>query len=133
MPNAPDVACHCGTLNCTVHKAAAKREQRRFTDLNRKDDPYHAIYGTQQWKKRTRPFILSRDPLCRIGKLCVQRYGVRMPSTDVDHIIPLRPGPWGPGGDPWDANNLQGACHADHAAKTAAERHQSLLQPSDAT
>jgi 5-methylcytosine-specific restriction enzyme A len=118
MPNAPDVACHCGRLNCTVHKAAARKEQRRFTDLHRKDDPYRAIYRTKQWQ-RTRAAKLSEDPLCRIAKLCVERFGVRMPSTDVDHIIPIREG-----GDPWASDNLQGACHADHAGKSAKEmRH----------
>lgn len=50
--------------------------------------------------------------------ICVSRHGVPMPSTDVDHVIPIRGG-----GDPWDHNNLQGLCHEDHARKTQLERN----------
>jgi 5-methylcytosine-specific restriction protein A len=120
MPNAAPKACHCGQLDCTNHRAPVLiKESRRATDIYRKDDPHRAIYRTKQWQ-RTRKHILTRDPLCKIGVLCVQKYGTLMPSTDVDHVIPIRAG-----GDPWDENNLQGACHADHARKTVLERNDS--------
>lgn len=127
MPDAIAKACFCGKLNCTVHQSAAKRDSQ-LADLARKDDPVRAIYRTKRWL-RQRAFILNRDPLCKLGLLaiekndpqlavCVARYGVPMPSTDADHVVPIRQG-----GDPWDHKNLQGLCHEDHARKTQLERN----------
>lgn len=48
---------------------------RRFHDQHR---PWRKLYSTAQWK-RTREYVLARDPLC---KIC----GVT-PSTIVDHIV----------------------------------------------
>jgi 5-methylcytosine-specific restriction protein A len=115
MPDALAKACFCGALNCEKHKRAARRETQRQFDQNRSDDPCRAIYRTKKWQ-RTRAFVITRDVLCKIRKVCVEQYGVPMPSTEADHVIPIRQG-----GDPWDPNNLQGACHACHAQKTAAE------------
>jgi 5-methylcytosine-specific restriction enzyme A len=111
MPIAPPVACRCGKLDCKEHTA------RRVFDQERRDDPLRAIYNTRRWRFRTRPYILSRDPLCKIAKVCVATFGAPLPSNDVDHVIPIRAG-----GAPWDENNLQGACHLCHSAKTAEER-----------
>lgn len=96
---------------CTKHD----RDVRQEYDRNRKNDPYRAIYQTAQWK-RLRRYILGRDPLCRIGVLCVERQGHAMPSQVADHIVPMRRG-----GDAWDEANLQGACKACHDRKTATE------------
>jgi 5-methylcytosine-specific restriction enzyme A len=128
MPDAVPTACFCGDLDCTRHRAAEKRSAQ-LADQSRKNDPARAIYRTQRWK-RERAFILARDPLCVIGlksiennepeaARCTARYGVPMPSTDADHIVPIRAG-----GDPWDHNNLQGLCHEDHARKTQLEKEQ---------
>ena len=56
--------------------------------------------------------------MCKIAKLC----GGNAPSTDVDHVIPAAKFIAQHNGDYrkfFDTNNLQGACHADHTAKTA--------------
>jgi hypothetical protein len=76
------------------------------------------LYDTAQWRKRTVPRILARDPFCIDGELC----GGRAPSTDVDHIIPAAEYVAQHGGDLrffFDEKNLHGKCHADHTAKTA--------------
>jgi hypothetical protein len=36
--------------------------------------------------------------LCNAANLCVKRFGVALPATDVGHIIPMRAG-----GAPWDS------------------------------
>jgi 5-methylcytosine-specific restriction enzyme A len=112
MPNAPAVACRCGALNCEKHSAKANAKQ---ADIFRRDDPLRAIYRTKRWQ-RTRLFVIGRDPLCVIGKICVEQRGVRMPSSHADHVIAIRDG-----GDPWDVNNIQGACHGCHTWKTSLE------------
>lgn len=54
--------------------------------------------------------IKARDPICRIqGPRCTQV------STEVDHVLPVHLG------GTHEDDNLQGVCHNDHAAKTAAE------------
>jgi 5-methylcytosine-specific restriction endonuclease McrA len=76
------------------------------------------LYDTVQWRVRTRARILSRDPFCKIVALCEGR----ALSTDVDHIIRAEEYVDRHSGDAryfFDENNLQGACHACHAAKTA--------------
>ena len=93
----------------------------RDRERHRRAETLRPLYDSSQWRKRTRPRILSRDPFCRIGKLC----DGNAPSTDVDHVIPAEEYVAQHGGD-WryffDENNLQGACHADHTAKTATGR-----------
>lgn len=94
--------------------ARDRERQRRAAGLRR-------LYDSAQWRKRTQPFVLARDPICKIGKLC----GGLEPSTDADHIIPAADYIAQHGGDAryfYDVNNLQGACHADHTAKTASGR-----------
>jgi 5-methylcytosine-specific restriction enzyme A len=127
MPAKLRSACFCGQLDCEKHRKVEKRESQ-LADLSRKDDPARAIYRTQRWI-RLRAFVISRDPLCKAGlaaldkrqpelAICTSFYGVAMPSTDADHIVPIRAG-----GDPWDHTNLQGLCHSDHARKTQLERN----------
>jgi hypothetical protein len=57
--------------------------------------------------------------MCKIAKLC----GGMAPSTDADHIVPAAKYIAQHHGDErffFDMSNLQGACHADHTAKTSA-------------
>jgi 5-methylcytosine-specific restriction endonuclease McrA len=88
-------------------------------DRERRDDPMRAVYNTAKWRKGTRLQVLSEEPICRIAKICVEKCGRAMPSTEVDHIIPVRTGI-----DPFLRRNLQGACHDCHAWKTATEKKQ---------
>lgn len=88
---------------------------RRATGLKR-------LYDGRQWRSITRPFVLARDPLCRLAIIC----GGRAPSVDVDHIVraELYIAQHGAGNDwTWfyDGENLRGACHACHARKTSLE------------
>jgi len=64
--------------------------------------------------------VLRRDPLCRIAEIC----GGHAPSTEVDHKTPAAVWIEQHAGDEasfYDLENLQGACKADHAHKTASE------------
>lgn len=94
------------------HSEARDRERRRRAGGIRR------LYDSAEWRERTRPFILERDPMCKIAILC----GGNAPSTDADHVIPAAKYIAQHNGD-WrkffDLNNLQGACKADHTAKTA--------------
>lgn len=75
------------------------------------------LYDSAQWRKRTRPAVLRRDPICKIAELCQGR----SPSTDADHVIPAEKYVAQHGGDQryfFDMSNLQGSCKADHTAKT---------------
>lgn len=79
------------------------------------------LYDCPHWRKRTRPAVLDRDPLCTIGIRC----GRMAASVDVDHIVPAEIYIAEHGGDEswfFEMENLRGACHACHAHKTALER-----------
>jgi 5-methylcytosine-specific restriction enzyme A len=91
---------------CKDH-AHLEIDERPYRD--RSDDASRKIRNSRQWTDITRPYILARDPLCKIGKLCEGK----APSVEVDHIVPVNAG-----GDPWDTNNLQGACKQCHSYKT---------------
>lgn len=72
--------------------------------------PKHRRYPKPPGWDATARRIKARDPLCRIrGPHCTG------PSTEVDHVVPVHLG----GGH--EDDNLQGACHACHADKTAQE------------
>jgi len=76
------------------------------------------MYDCSHWRDRTRPFVLERDPLCKLATLC----GGNAPSTEADHIIPAVKYIAQHGGDYrkfFDPSNLQGACKPCHTAKTA--------------
>jgi hypothetical protein len=92
------------------HSDRDRLRRRRREGLGR-------LYDSVQWRKRTQPFVLARDPICKIGTIC----GGHAPSTDADHIVPAAEYVKQHGGDQryfFDLNNLQGACQADHTAKT---------------
>jgi 5-methylcytosine-specific restriction endonuclease McrA len=68
--------------------------------------------STAQWK-RTRLYILQRDPVCITP-------GCNNPSTEVDHKI--RASVWvSQGNNYYDDSNLQGLCHRCHSSKTSSE------------
>jgi hypothetical protein len=94
------------------HSNRDRLRRRRREGLGR-------LYDSAQWRNRTQPFVLARDPICKIAKLC----DGTAPSTDADHVVPAELYVAQHGGDQrrfFDVNNLQGACHADHTAKTRA-------------
>lgn len=100
-----------------VAKPAGSENAARDRERARRAGGLRRLYDTAQWRKRTQPAVLQRDPMCRIGKLC----GGNAPSTDADHILPAEKYVAQHGGDErrfFDLANLQGACHADHTAKT---------------
>jgi 5-methylcytosine-specific restriction protein A len=106
-----------GCSNLTPNTRCAKHPQdtRQQYDKARQSDPLRRIYNTAIWR-RIRIFVLGRDPLCKIAKLCVERDGHPAPSEVVDHIQSMRSG-----GDAYDTDNLQGSCKACHDHKTATE------------
>lgn len=72
-------------------------------------EPFRKWYNKRYWRDRLQPFIINRDPIC---KICG-----RYPSTVADHIKPHR-GIWALFSN---AENLQGVCKTCHDHKTATE------------
>ncbi len=123
----PGICPECGAIAiggryCPKHatdnrqlRAARDRETlRRASGLKR-------LYDSVRWRILTRRFILARDPLCQIAVIC----GGQSPSVDIDHVILAELHIEQHDGDVsffYDPANLRGACHADHAHKTALER-----------
>lgn len=92
---------------CPRHKP--QRKERRSAE----SVDWHRWYKLPIFAKKLRPQQLLREPFCRE---CA-RFGLRVPATDVDHIIPHR-GDWSLFTDP---DNLQSLCHSCHSRKTALE------------
>jgi 5-methylcytosine-specific restriction endonuclease McrA len=84
---------------------------RQYDVQRREQDPFRRWYSTARWAA-IRKIVLARDPLCKIGDVCVRKFGMRMPSTEGDHIEPPSKG-----GEFWSLDNLQGACHDCNSAK----------------
>jgi len=104
---------------CKDHLAAANQSDR-LRSRNRRESELKSLYDTRRWREYTRPGVLARDPLCRIGILC---HGMA-PSTDVDHKVRAEIYIAQNGGDEmffFDEKNLRGGCHECHAHKTALE------------
>lgn len=74
---------------------------------------WHYLYTTPRyhWAERRRDQLV-REPWCRE---CA-RHGLRIPATDVDHVVPHR-------GDVelFCHGALQSLCHSCHSRKTLAE------------
>ena len=108
-------------MRAPIAKPAKSGTEARDRERHRRAGGLRRLYDSKQWRERTRPTVLERDPMCKIAELCEGR----APSTDADHIIPAAEYVAQHGND-WrwffDLNNLQGACHADHTAKTARGR-----------
>ncbi len=101
-----------------IIKTAGSENAARDRERARRGGGIRRLYDSAQWRKRTQPAVLARDPFCKIAILC----GGNALSTDADHIVPAVRYIAQHGGDQrffFDMANLQGACHADHTAKTA--------------
>lgn len=126
MPMRPPISCNypaCpgialpGTSYCQQHqKKSVEVEQERQYGRQR---PWYHLYNNVAWRKHLRPFILSRDPLCKLQltEICRQHGGD--PTSVADHIKDHK-------GDPklfYDPANLQGVCAACHDVKTGETSH----------
>lgn len=123
MPTAPPRACEfpgCKnyavgrTWRCADHAKKDVEESRQTDALRYKNTPHRKLYDQAAWHKNLQPFILARDPLCRlqITDLCKQHDGDG--STVVDHIVDHK-------GNPalfFDPANCQGVCKPCHDRKT---------------
>ena len=106
---------------CGKHQSdnrAARYEQAR--QQARRDSGLDALYHSKAWKLQTRPNVLRRDPLCKIGILC----GGRAFSTDIHHKIRAVTYIAQHNGDEswfFDEGNLVGVCKNCHSHITALE------------
>jgi 5-methylcytosine-specific restriction enzyme A len=128
MPLKPATICRdctalalAGSLYCARHQESNRATRAaRDREADRRANGLKSFYDGYKWRRITQPFILNRDPLCKIALLCEGRAA----STDVDHIIRVEIYIAQHAGDPtafYDIDNLQGACHADHSRKTILE------------
>lgn len=130
MPGKPPSICtECGARVldggrwCRAHREDNRQlRDSRERNERRRNDGLKRFYDSWAWRGRkgARRMVLARDPLCRIAILCEGR-GL---STDVDHIIRVELYIEQHGDDVgffFDHANLRGACHEDHAYKTALE------------
>jgi 5-methylcytosine-specific restriction endonuclease McrA len=87
-----------------------ERQRRQAHELARRGDPVRQaaqrLYQSAAWK-RLRAQTLSEEPQCRAP-------GCGRPSTQADHIVPLRDG-----GAPLERGNVQALCLQHHSAKGA--------------
>jgi 5-methylcytosine-specific restriction endonuclease McrA len=89
------------------------KTQAQATRQHRADDVHRKLYQTQDWRRPVtgiRARVLTRDPFCRIGKVCVELHGDVRPSVIADHIIPIRVRPE----LQRSMQNLQGVCFGCH-------------------
>lgn len=99
VPGCPSVAVQ-GKARCADHA----RQHAHEVETNR---PSASRRGYDSKWRVIRAQFLKKHPVCSV-------VGCGKPSTDVDHIIPIREG----GSNHWD--NLQAFCHSCHSKKTAA-------------
>lgn len=107
---------HQGCSALTRDTWCEKHRPKRRDTRSREATSWRKLYKLELWTKQLRPGQLIREPYCRN---CA-RWGLRVPATDVDHIVPHR-------GNMelfTAASNLQSLCHSCHALKTAAERRE---------
>ena len=128
MPNAALSICRdcsrtalSGSPYCESHQSDNRLlQQSRDRNRIRRETGLKKLYDCAAWRKQTVPFVLARDPLCRLGIVCQGTDA----STDVDHIIRAEIYIAQHDGDRlafYDAENLRGLCHACHSRKTAME------------
>ena len=96
--------------------APVKRDWRQY-DRNRESS--HARGYGRRWREFRLWFL--QQP----GNVICATPGCNAPSTDVDHRIPVSGAT-----DPrfWEADNLQGLCHACHSAKTRGDMQRGLTR-----
>jgi 5-methylcytosine-specific restriction protein A len=107
--------------NREINAARDRERERRAGGIRR-------LYDCAQWRNRTAPFILSRDPFCTIAIVCDGGAA----STEVDHIVRADIYVAQHGGDLrsfYDASNLRGACHNCHSYKTFRENRNEWTEP----
>jgi 5-methylcytosine-specific restriction protein A len=112
LPGSPHCADH-QTENRAARESAERNRRRR-------DNPLKRFYDNAQWRKRTVPYVLQRDPLCKLAIVC----GGDGFSTEVDHIVRAEVYVAQHDGDTrafFDPDNLRGVCHRCHSHKTALE------------
>jgi hypothetical protein len=112
-----------------IAKPAGSENGARDRERARRAGGVRRLYDSAQWRHRTQPYILARDPLCTIpGCPC----GGHAPSTDVDHRVRAEIYMAQHGGDErffFDPKNLRGGCHAGHTWKTNLERRGLWQEP----
>lgn len=99
----------CGHPGCPrlVGEGRYCREHTREQNQGR-GSPRTRGYDAE-WEQ-IRKQVLREEPTCTIRTLCLGD-----PSTDVDHVVPLRRGGTNA------RRNLRGACHRCHSSKTVKE------------
>ena len=98
---------------CDKHQRADRKARRDTQGERGRSSEWHGLYYTTRWREM-RAVQLITEPYCRD----CGRHGVRVPATDVDHIVPHR-------GNKrlfYDATNLQSLCHSCHSRKTISEQ-----------
>lgn len=104
--------CSALTRGTWCEKHRPKKIESRTVDAT----GWRKLYALDLWTKRLRPAQLAREPYCRE----CSRWGLRVPATDVDHIVPHK-------GDMTlfaSAENLQSLCHRCHSLKTVREKRE---------
>lgn len=100
----------CAQPGCCVFGPDQYCVAHENKNVGRLNKPWKYLYELAAWRKRTRPYVLSRDPVC----VDPHKIGCHAPSTVVDHIIDHN-------GDPklfFDLKNLRGLCESCHNKKT---------------
>jgi len=117
MPQRAKRVCQrpgCGRLcdgrYCTDHLDQVDQASKLF-DAARGSSASRG-YG-RRWR-RLSAYIIARDPLCQIAKLCTADYPGQLPAPSqcADHVRPRNQG----GTD--EESNLEGACFRCHNWKT---------------
>lgn len=104
---------HPGCCEVTRETWCPKHKPQRKDRRSAESADWQRWYKLPIFAKHLRPQQLLREPFCRE---CA-KFGLRIPATDVDHIVPHR-GDWALFTDP---ENLQSLCHSCHSRKTARE------------
>lgn len=114
----------CAHAGCRELVRGAYCDRHRPKDNTRRSAEavdWHTWYRLPVWRYNLRPAQLLREPFCRECATRGKKEGVphllRVPATDVDHVVPHR-GSWQLFIDP---ANHQSLCHSCHSRKTAAE------------
>lgn len=101
-----------------IAKPPRFQSSNRDRERERRSGGIRRLYDSAQWRQRTQPFVLERDPMCQLATTC----GGNAPSTEAHHKIKATSYVAQHGGDYrkfFDTSNLQGACKACHSAETA--------------
>lgn len=118
-----------GSSYCAAHQADNRASRAsRERNQRRRESGLKRLYDTAQWRKRSLPYILGRDPMCKLAIVCLGE----AVSTAVDHIIRAEIYVAQHGGDTrafYDPDNLRGVCTRCHSHKTALEEAGKWIEP----